>query len=301
MANVTFHSPVMAKDITVYGVAGERGTLLALAKTHKVPIPFDCGDGECGSCLVEVQYQHKGEPMSLSMQEKEKEVLRQLGKITKEEIENAEVRDMPSRHRLACQYIIRHEDIRVSFEGDQTLPAKKPAMSVSAHTFFGGVQMQNVEMFLAYSIKVEEEAAIHFDELGVAMEACGNEKVAALFHQLARYSRLHWEEAKARAAGKDFERYLPQDHMWPNFETPELTSLWGADPALTKLDALKAALEGERRGFEFYHHVAETAKDPEVRSMAKAFVKEESDHVAILERWIQGEETELKAAGQAGA
>lgn len=296
MANVTFRSPVMAKDLTVYGIAGERGTLLSLAKAHNVPIPFDCGDGECGSCLVEVEYLgKKGVPMSLSVQEKEKEMLRQLGKITPAEIENAEVNDMPPRHRLACQYVIRDEDIVVSFEGDQVLPAKKPAMSVSAHTYTGGVRMKNVEMFLAYSIKVEEEAAAHFDGLADTMEGCGNSTCAALFRQLAGYSRLHWEEAKARAEGKDVSAYSPESHMWPSFETPEQTSLWAADPEMTKLGALKAALEGERRGFEFYHHVAQTAADKGVRELAKEFVKEEAEHVAILERWIQGEETLLKA------
>lgn len=295
MANITFRSPVMAKDITVYGVAGERGTLLSLAKAHKVPIPFDCGDGECGSCLVQVQYQGENGPMSLTVTEKEKEVLRQLGKITPAEIENAEVNDMPPPHRLACQYIIRHEDILVSFEGDQVLPAKKPAMSVSAHTFTGGVRMKSVEMFLAYAIKVEEEAALHFDELADAMEACKNDEVGKLFRQLAGYSRLHWEEAKQRAADLETAQYTPEDFMWPHFETPEVTGLWAGDPAMSKRDALKAALDGERRGFEFYHHVAETTNDKEIKAMAKEFVKEESEHVAILERWIEGEETYLKS------
>jgi ferredoxin len=55
MSNVTFSSPVMARDTTVYAVAGDRGTILAVAKAHKIPIPFDCQDGECGSCLVEVK------------------------------------------------------------------------------------------------------------------------------------------------------------------------------------------------------------------------------------------------------
>ena len=56
MANVTFKSPVMAKDVTIYAVAGHRGTILAVAKAHSIPIPFDCQDGECGSCLVEVKH-----------------------------------------------------------------------------------------------------------------------------------------------------------------------------------------------------------------------------------------------------
>ena len=48
MANITFSSPSMARDVTVYAVAGDRGTILAIAKANKIPIPFDCQDGECG-------------------------------------------------------------------------------------------------------------------------------------------------------------------------------------------------------------------------------------------------------------
>jgi hypothetical protein len=36
MANVTFTSPVMAKDVTVYAIAGHRGTILSLAKANKM-------------------------------------------------------------------------------------------------------------------------------------------------------------------------------------------------------------------------------------------------------------------------
>lgn len=35
MSNVTFSSPVMARDLTVYAVAGDRGTILAVAKPTK--------------------------------------------------------------------------------------------------------------------------------------------------------------------------------------------------------------------------------------------------------------------------
>ena len=119
MANVTFSSPVLARDITVYAIAGDRGTILAVAKAHKIPIPFDCQDGECGSCLVEVKHLSSDVKYAIALTEKEKEVLRQLGKITKAEIENAEVNDMPPRYRLACQCFVRNEDIIVTFEGDQ--------------------------------------------------------------------------------------------------------------------------------------------------------------------------------------
>jgi len=208
MANITFRSPVMAKDLTVYGVAGARGSILALAKAYKIPIPFDCGDGECGSCLIEVTRIEEGAKMGMTMQEKEKEMLRQLGKITTADIENAEVNDIPPRFRLACQFIVRNEDILVYFDGDETLPAKRPAMSLAAKSFTGGIRMDSIEMFLGHAIKVEEEAATHFDGLGEAMEGCGNTEVAKLFRQLAGYSRLHWESAKERAGAHDVSGHL---------------------------------------------------------------------------------------------
>jgi rubrerythrin/ferredoxin len=285
MANVTFRSPVMAKDTTVYAVAGDRGTLLALAREHNIPIPFDCGDGECGSCLVEITTLG-ARPMGSNMQEKEKEMLRQLGKISKEELVAAEMDDVPSRYRLACQTIVRNEDILVAFAGDEVLPAKRPAMSAAAASFKGGLEITSVEAFLGYAIKVEEEAALHFDELAAAMTGAGNTEVAELFTKLGGYARLHLAEARARADGHDVEPHLPDDLKWPTLETPERTSLWAGDAALSMEGALKAAIEGERRGFEFYHHIAETTRSPQIRTLAREFVKEEAEHVAILERWI---------------
>jgi ferredoxin len=124
MANVTFSSPSLSRDVTVYAVAGDRGTLLSLAKANKIPIPFDCQDGECGSCVVEVSILSKA-PHAIALTDKEKEMLKQLGKISKAEVQNAEVNDMPPHSRLACQYIIRDEDILVKFTGDETVPVKQ--------------------------------------------------------------------------------------------------------------------------------------------------------------------------------
>lgn len=289
MANVTFSSPVMAKDVTVYAIAGHRGTLLSIAKAHNIPIPFDCADGECGSCVVEVKHLNPTVRYGIGLTEKEKEMLKQLGKITPEEIENTEVNDMPPRYRLACQCFVRDEDIRVCFGGDETLPAKKPAMSYAAGVFAGGLSITSVEQFLAFAIKVEAEAATHFDELAEDMERCGNRGVADLFRQLAGYSRLHLEDARTRAGDTDVDSLLPEVHVWPDLVTPEQTDLWAGDPDLSRLDALKAALGGERLGFEFYHHLAETSPDPKIRRMAKEFAKEESAHVEILEQWIERE------------
>src|ERR1035437_7560483 len=294
MSNVTFLSPVMARDTTVYAVAGDRGTILAVAKAHKVPIPFECQDGECGSCLVEVTHFVPENKCAIALTEKEKDLLRQLGKITTQEIQNAEVNDMPPRYRLACQCFIRNEDILVTFEGDQTLPAKPPYLTPAAKIYKGGIEIGSVDEFLGYAVKVEEDAAIHYEELSVSMEQCGNLEVAKLFAQLGRFSRLHLAEAQKRASSIDVSKHVPPDYVWPDHVTPERNALWAGDPSLSRLDALRTALRGERLGYEFYYSVAGTSKDPAICVAANEFVGEEAEHVRILEAWITREEWELK-------
>ena len=116
MPNITFSSPLLHKDVTVYAIAGDRKTILAVAETSKIPIPFDCKDGNCGSCLIEV-VTLTGKTMGSMLTDKEKEQLKSLGKITAEEIRLAEVDDIAPKYRLACQYIVRDQDILVKFTG----------------------------------------------------------------------------------------------------------------------------------------------------------------------------------------
>ena len=115
MALVTFSNPEY-KDKTVYAVAGSfTETVLKIAKEYKVPLQFDCGDGECGSCLVKVSSVDGKSRMGGPLTEKEKAVLRELGKISKEELEQMIVDDLPSEWRLACQMIVRDEDLLVEY------------------------------------------------------------------------------------------------------------------------------------------------------------------------------------------
>jgi ferredoxin len=118
MADVTFSGPLLDRDMTVYAVAGDTGTLLALAKKNNVPIPFQCQDGECGSCLVKITNLDNKAPMAIALTQKEKTTLSVNGKLTKDDLEKAEVSDIPPRYRLACQYIVRNENIMVEFSGE---------------------------------------------------------------------------------------------------------------------------------------------------------------------------------------
>jgi rubrerythrin/ferredoxin len=285
----------MPRDITVYAVAGSRVTLLALAKSNKIPLPCDCQDGECGSCLVEVKNVTKTTRDGVTLTAKEREVLLQMGKLTKEEMMDVVVNDLPPRHRLACQCFVRNEDILVSFEGDTTQPVKGPTLSIAAAIYTGREKMTTLDKFLSYSVKVEEDSAIHYEELSADMEARGSTDIAELFKQLGKYSRMHLDEAKAKCKRFNAKLELPASSAWPDNVSPEMAQPWAGDHDMTRLDALKFALQGERRGFEFYYAVANTTTDKEIRSVAKEFVREETEHVDALKLWIEKEEATIRA------
>jgi ferredoxin len=116
MALVTFSSP-QYRDKTVYAVAGSHTeTVLKLARENKIPVNFQCEDGECGSCVIKVSsVDKKLERMGGPLTEKEKSVLVQIGKLSKDEMEQMIVDDLPSSWRLACQMIVRDEDILVEY------------------------------------------------------------------------------------------------------------------------------------------------------------------------------------------
>lgn len=115
MPNITFSSPEY-KDKTVYAAAGSHTeTVLKIAKANSIPISFNCEDGECGSCLIKVLPLDKSKSMGGPLTEKEKAVLVSAGKLTKGEIEQMALDDLPSPWRLACQMIVRDENILVEY------------------------------------------------------------------------------------------------------------------------------------------------------------------------------------------
>ncbi|CAH2601034.1 Ferredoxin-5 [Rhodovastum atsumiense] len=117
MPVVTFTSPTLHRDVRAYATAGDTHTLLSVAEKNGVKLPHDCRDGECGSCLIKVDYVEGKPKMGMALTEKEKDRLKEMGRITQAQIEDAEVRDIPPPYRLACQFVVRDEEIIVTFSG----------------------------------------------------------------------------------------------------------------------------------------------------------------------------------------
>lgn len=118
MATIYFSSPLMAHNKKVTAVAGKRSTLLGVAREEGVKIPFECENGECGSCVVKVTHLDGERIKGVMLTDKERNVLKSIGKLPKSEEERAAVRDLPPTYRLACQTIVTDEDLLVEFTGE---------------------------------------------------------------------------------------------------------------------------------------------------------------------------------------
>lgn len=115
MPDIMFSSPSY-KNKTLYAVAGSHTeTVLQIAREHKIPIDFSCEDGKCGTCLVKVSSLEKKERMAGPLTDKERAVLLELGKLTKDQVDKMLVDDFPCEWRLACQMIVRDEDLLVEY------------------------------------------------------------------------------------------------------------------------------------------------------------------------------------------
>jgi len=115
MPNITFTNREY-KDKTVYATAGSHTeTVLKIAREHRIPIDFSCADGECGTCLIRVKNLSGTTAHAGPLTDKEITVLKGLKKITRQQIDEMAVTDLPTEWRLACQLIIRDEDLLVEY------------------------------------------------------------------------------------------------------------------------------------------------------------------------------------------
>lgn len=151
----------------------------------------------------------------------------------------------------------------------------------------------NVDLFLAHAIKLEQEAALRYAQLADAMGAAGNRDAEKIFRKLAKFSQMHHAEARARAGFHEIPKLTPGEFQWPDIESPETAAIWGADPLIAKDEALQIALDAERAAHAFYAEVLAATSDPEVAAVAREFVDEEGEHVQWMLRWIEEDKAKL--------
>lgn len=138
--------------------------------------------------------------------------------------------------------------------------------------------------FLALAIAMEEEAAERYLELADMMEAHDNQKVSKLFRDMNRYSCLHRDSIKDRAAGIDLPALKSWQYRW-NMPS-EVGGEEGFDYSLSAYDALVYARENEQRAMQFYQKVADGSKEDAIQKMASEFAEEEREHTAMLDELL---------------
>jgi hypothetical protein len=115
MATVTFLKPNLRTPLTVNVRSQEHRTLLSLLTQLQLFDDCTCGQGRCGECAVKVApVAHGGKPRPVRLNDREKSVLFKSGKLTRAQYESDAVASSPSLWRLACQYVVRYEEILVA-------------------------------------------------------------------------------------------------------------------------------------------------------------------------------------------
>jgi rubrerythrin len=146
--------------------------------------------------------------------------------------------------------------------------------------------MVSVDMLLAYSLAIEQEAAERYAELGDQMQVHNNHEVAELFHKLAAIEAKHVANVKAIGEGRELPRISLWDLQWDDGESPEAPSHDEVHYLMTPYHALSLALFAERRAVAFFARVAQEADDEEVRHMASQLRSEEQQHVTLMQQWL---------------
>lgn len=149
--------------------------------------------------------------------------------------------------------------------------------------------LDDLGVFLVHAVVLEDEAATRYDALADTMEVHHNDEVAALFRQMASYSRLHLDEAMQHAAKQSggLPDLKPWDFNWPGAESPESGEVESTHYMMTPHHALKLALAAERSAHSFYADIAANARSEHIRELAAEFAAEEAEHAEALEEWLQ--------------
>ena len=139
--------------------------------------------------------------------------------------------------------------------------------------------------FLAHAIAMETEAADRYHELADMMEAHGNMEVSKLFRDMTRYSEMHRDSIKERAANVELPQLRSWQYRWVT--PPEVGDEYGFDYALHPYHALEYARTNELQAMRFYQKVAYTAQDEKLEKLATDFANEEEEHAAAINKLLE--------------
>jgi len=144
--------------------------------------------------------------------------------------------------------------------------------------------IESIAELYAHAIAVEREAAARYAEFARFMEDHDNLPVASLFSRLAQLETEHAEAISARATGQQLPMLDSYEHAWVDAGAPETVAHEFIFRLMTPHDALKVALEAERRARDWFEQIFAASTDPDVKMLAASMLQEENQHIAWVER-----------------
>ena len=142
---------------------------------------------------------------------------------------------------------------------------------------------------LLHALVIELEAMQRYKELAKMMEQTGNMKVAKIFARMSDIEAKHAEIIDQRIRGRSLPVITPSQYHWQGVEAPENTDSNRLFHLMTPCQAMRLALDNEKRAYEFFADVVDDSTDERVREMAAEFAVEEEQHVAWVEEWLAEE------------
>ena len=141
---------------------------------------------------------------------------------------------------------------------------------------------EDIAVFLAHSVAMEQEAADRMYELAETMEVHNNFVLHKLLTELAVYSESHAVDIEALCKEETLPRFKAWEYSWPDEESPEIFHYARVHYLMTAEQALQIALEVEQSAESFYGDIAKSTLNPEIKQVAEQFAKEEQEHIRAI-------------------
>ena len=149
------------------------------------------------------------------------------------------------------------------------------------------IPIGNLAECYANALAIEREAAARSAQFAEFLDDHGEQEAAELFHKLARYEHQHVDELLLRTSGMPLPALRSWEFSWLDNAPAEQVNHDFIFHLMTPHDALKIALDAEKRAQALYEQAVAVSDDPEVKRLARELAGEELEHIAWLEEALQ--------------
>jgi len=147
-------------------------------------------------------------------------------------------------------------------------------------------EIENIKDAIKTAIQMEQEG---YDFYQKAAAQTSSEMGRTVFKSLAADELLHLEVFQ-----KMFDEKVGKDE-WNNLVNSglkysdiqvfpkDLKRIEGANPETNEIDALRIAMDSEKRAIDYYSQIKENSKDSELNEIIDEIINQEKNHYQILE------------------